>query len=134
MKSPASIFMTHAVTLTDFDKAACIINKGIVERLCIQMKPYYCPTAEWITAFHQHYTHRCASFAITARGVCYLSLDQVNVDIHGLQALMTHLAQVVKQVNVQLGNESILSIVDLADSGMEIREDISGLLDSISWS
>jgi len=131
MKRPASIFMTHAVTLTDFDKAACIINKGIVERLCIQIKPYYCPTAERITAFHQHYTHRCASFAITARGVCYLSLDQVNVDIHGLQAVM---AQVVEQVNIQLGNESILSIVDLADSGMEIREDISGLLDSISWS
>lgn len=47
---------------------------------------------------------------------------------------MTHLAQVVEQVNIQLGNESILSIVDLTDSGMEIREDISGLLDSISWS
>ncbi len=47
---------------------------------------------------------------------------------------MTHLALVVEQVNIQLGNESILSIVDLTDSGMEIREDISGLLDSISWS
>lgn len=31
---------------------------------------------------------------------------------------MTHLALVVEQVNIQLGNESILSIVDLADSGM----------------
>lgn len=47
---------------------------------------------------------------------------------------MTHLALVVEQVNIQLGSESILSIVDLTDSGVEIREDISGLLDSISWS
>lgn len=133
MKSLSSLFMTHAVSITGFDKAACAINNGVVESLCLQIKPGYCPTASWIRLFQQQYSASTSRFAITERGICYLTIEAMDVKLADLQQFVDNLNQIIAQVNSLMGNEQIIEIIPVAESGLEARLDISGLLDSIEW-
>ena len=125
--------MTHAVSITGFDKAACAINNGIVESLCLQIKPGYCPTASWIHLFQQQYPASNTHFAVTERAVCYLTLEALDVKLADLQQLVDNLNQTIARVNSLMGNEQIVEIIPVAESGLEARVDMSGLLDSIEW-
>ena len=133
MKSLSSLFMTHAVSITGFDKAACAINNGVVESLCLQIKPGYCPTASWIRLFQQQHSASTSRFAITERGVCYLTIEAMDVKLADLQQFVDNLNQTIAQVNSLMGNEQIIEIIPLADCGLETRVDMSQLLDSIEW-
>jgi hypothetical protein len=51
----------------------------------------------------------------------------------GLQQFASDLARVVKQVNEQMGGESVIESVPMAACGLPIRQDVSALLASIAW-
>jgi hypothetical protein len=101
--------------------------------LCIQIKPWYCPSAEWIRAFQLQYRYPNHAFSITEKAVCYLTVETPGLKMDGLQQFASDLARVVKQVNEQMGGESVIESVPMAACGLPIRQDVSALLASIAW-
>ncbi|ROP62232.1 hypothetical protein EDF81_0715 [Enterobacter sp. BIGb0383] len=133
MKKSSSVFLTHSVILTDFDQAACSFNNGIFDTLTLKIKPCYCPTAQWIAAFCNELSHQDIHFSITEQGVSYLTIDNLSVEVDDLQHFVDSLNIVIKKVNVQLGNETIVENVPVAAAGLVISKRISTILDSIEW-
>ena len=133
MKKPSDIFMTHAVTITGFDCAACSFNNDAVESLCLQIKPWYCPSAEWIRTFRQQYCYPAHAFAITRWGTCYLTVETPGLKIDELQRFASELIEVVALVNSQMGGESILESVPVTACGLPFRQDMSALLAAVTW-
>ena len=130
----ADIFLTTSVTLTGFDKAYSGFDNGRFHRLSVQIKPYYFPTENWITRFHEKYLHSGVAFTLSQRGIGYITFHDMTIKADELDAFVSSLLAVIEGINEATGNEPIVTVISAGECAQAEHPEINACMNRIDFS
>ena len=133
METTADVFLTNSVSLTGFDKAESIILDGAFRKLTFQIRPFYCPTEKWRMFFKSEILGYMAEFSLSENGICYMTIENIKIALQEFKLFTSNVICAVEKTNRRLENECVTESVFIKNTGLEIKPDITKIMDAIKF-
>ncbi|HFT1535341.1 TPA: hypothetical protein ACH27Q_004814 [Raoultella ornithinolytica] len=133
LESPADIYISNCIYFTGFEKTLCKYNDGIFSSLCIQIRPYYVPSKEWIQKFSEQLPYKGIEFFIIKKVMCYMSVSNIYISLDEVDSFTNEINKATSFANCFFDNDNSIKIIPAKDCGLAIYPNPFKILDKANF-
>ncbi len=131
--SSADIYISNCIYFTGFEKTLCNYNDGIFSSLCIQIRPYYVPSKEWIKKFSEQLPYKGIDFFIIKKATCYMSVSNIHLSLDEVDLFTKEINNATSFANCFFDNDNSIRSISLKDCGLAIYSNPFDVLDETNF-
>lgn len=125
----ADIYISNCIFFTGFEKTLCKYNDGIFSSLCIQIRPYYVPSKEWIKKFSEQLPYNEIKFFIIKKAICYMSVSNIYISLDEVDSFTKRINNATSIANCFFDNDNSIKTTPVKDCGLAIYPNPFKILD-----